>query len=500
MSLQSASLFDSSSVQPHRYGHYINGATVLPDSGSYFSAMNPYSGEEWGKISKGNKTDADKAVAAAKDAFAQWAALTGTERGALLYRLADLVDEHHEALAKAQVRENGKTISEMRVSMKNTALWYRYYAGLADKLEGRVVPFDRSNHLDYVVYTPLGVIVTIVPWNSPLRLLSWKIAPALAAGNTVVIKPSEFTSASTLLFMELLEKAGFPAGVVNVVTGLGPEVGQALVQNPDVARISFTGGEVGGIAVYESAARALKPVTLELGGKSPQIVFDDANLEKAVLGCAAGCFASAGQTCLAGSRLLVHESIHDEMVERVVAHARSMTLGDPMSPHTQIGPVATKHQYEKILRYIDIARSEGATIATGGQAAKGSHLSKGLFIEPTVLTNIRNNMRVAQEEIFGPVLSVIRFKTEAEAIEIANDTAYGLAAGIWTNNLSRAHRVAQKIQAGSIWVNTYRVTSFTAPFGGFKRSGFGREGGMEMIKQFVQEKNICIELEQTAAQ
>jgi aldehyde dehydrogenase (NAD+) len=494
MSLQ-ALLAETPPALPQIFDHYVNGHSLRPDTGSYFSAVNPFSGEEWGQIARGNKIDADRAVASAKHVFPKWSTFTGTERGGYLFRLAALVDKHYEALARAQVRENGKTISEMRTQMKNTALWYRYYAGLADKLEGRVLPFDRANHLDYVVLSPLGVIVAIIPWNSPLRLLSWKIAPALAAGNTVVIKPSEFTSASTLLFMELIEEAGFPPGVVNVVTGLGPEVGQALAQNRDVARIAFTGGEAGGVAVYEAAARTLKPITLELGGKSPQIVFEDADLDKAVLGCAAGCFASTGQTCLAGSRLLVHENVHDTLVERVVKHARSMTLGDPMSPNTQIGPVATRQQFEKILRYVDIARREGATIATGGRHLKRADLSNGLFVEPTVLTGVTNRMRVAQEEIFGPVLSVIRFSTEAEAIEIANDSPFGLAAGIWTRDLSRAHRVAGQLQAGSIWVNTYRVTSFTAPFGGFKRSGFGREGGMEMIKQFVQEKNICIELE-----
>jgi aldehyde dehydrogenase (NAD+) len=331
-----------------------------------------------------------------------------------------------------------------------------------------------------------------VPWNSPLLLLSWKLAPALAAGNTVVVKPSEYTSASTLEFGRLIEQAGFPPGVVNIITGFGNEVGEPLVTNPDVAKIAFTGGEMSGQRVYESAAKGLKRVTLELGGKSPNIVFDDAVMDDAVKGAISGIFAASGQTCIAGSRLLVQRSIHNEFVDRLVAFAKTARMGNPADPDTQVGPVTTPPQYRKILDYIAIGKSEGAQVALGGGPADKTQFGDGWFVDPTIFTGVNNRMRIAQEEIFGPVLAVIPFHDEEEAIAIANDTVYGLAAGVWTQSIRRALLMSERLRAGTVWVNTYRAVSFMSPFGGYKRSGLGRESGQEAIYEYLQQKSVWI--------
>jgi aldehyde dehydrogenase (NAD+) len=336
------------------------------------------------------------------------------------------------------------------------------------------------------------VVAVITPWNSPLLLASWKIAPALAAGNTLVIKPSEFTSASMLEFARLVEKAGFPKGVFNVVTGFGQDVGAALVEHPKVARVAFTGGEIGGVKVYEAAARGLKSVSLELGGKSPNIVFADADINNAVRGAVSGIFAATGQTCMAGSRLLVHESIHDEFVEKLLELAKTAKMGNPLEKDTTVGPVTTRPQYQKVLSYIDIAKSEGAKCVLGGGPATRAECGDGWFVEPTIFTGVSNDMRIAQEEVFGPVLSIIKFKTDEQAIQIANDVMYGLAAGVWTQDIGRALTMAKKIRAGTVWINAYRVVSYMTPFGGFKRSGLGRENGQEMIKEYLQVKSVWI--------
>jgi aldehyde dehydrogenase (NAD+) len=417
----------------------------------------------------------------------------------LLRRLGDLISdkEYVELLARAEVQDNGKPIGEMRNQMRSMAEWYYYYAGLADKLGGEVLHADRADVLNYARYEPLGVVAIIVPWNSPLRLMSWKLAPALAAGNTAVVKPSEFSSTSAIIFMQLLEKAKFPPGVVNVVTGLGAEAGAALAGHPAIAKVAFTGGEGGGRAAYIAAAHNLKAVALELGGKSPNIVFQDANLENAAKAAVAGIFGSGGQTCVAGSRLLVQETIYDALAKRVVELASKIVLGDPLDPATNIGPVANEPQFQRILGYIDVARKDGANLALGGKAAEGPKLGRGLFIEPTVFTGVRNDMRIAQEEVFGPILCVIPFRDEGEAVRISNDTQYGLAAGVWTRDLSRAHRMAARLQAGTVWINTYRLGSQLSPFGGYKNSGLGREGGVEMLKGYMQTKSIWVDLSET---
>jgi aldehyde dehydrogenase (NAD+) len=477
-----------------RYRMFIGGEWVEPASGEYFESDNPYTGRPWALIPRGNAADADRAVRAAHRAFTsgEWPRLTPSRRGALLRKLGDLVGEHSRALAEIEVRDNGKLIAEMSAQTAYMAQWYYYYGGLADKIEGHVIPTDKPDTFNYTRYEPLGVVVAIVPWNSPLLLTAWKLAPALAAGNTVVVKPSEYTSASALEFMKLVERAGFPPGVVNVVTGFGPEVGMALVEHPLVAKIAFTGSERTGTLIYQSAAKALKRVSLELGGKSPNIVFDDAHLDNAVKGVVSGIFAATGQTCIAGSRLLVQQTIHDSFVERLVEFAKSAKMGDPMSFETQVGPVTNRPQLEKILDYIEIAKAEGAKPVLGGSRADRPECGEGWFVEPTIFTEVRNSMRIAQEEVFGPVLAVIPFRDEDEAVAIGNDVVYGLAAGVWTRDMRRALSMAERLQAGTVWVNTYRAVSYLSPFGGYKRSGIGRESGQEMIKEYLQVKSVWI--------
>ncbi|HEY0219624.1 MAG TPA: aldehyde dehydrogenase [Afipia sp.] len=489
---RSASPQAGDSVVPTVYDHYIGGQSRKPSSSEYFSSQNPYTGETWASIARGNAADVNEAVSAAGSAFAKWSKLKPSERGRILMRFADVILENSERLAEIEVRDNGKLYAEMSAQTKYIAEWFRYYGGFADKLEGSVIPTDKNNIFNFTRYEPLGVIGMITPWNSPLLLLSWKLAPALAAGNVAVIKPSEFTSASTLEFMLLFEKAGFPPGVVNAVTGFGSEVGAALVEHPGVAKIAFTGSDISGQKIYEAAARNIKHVSLELGGKSPNIVFEDADFEASVMGVIAGIFAASGQTCIAGSRLLLQRSIHNRFVERLVEVAKAARIGDPMSPDTNVGPVATKPQYEKILSYIEIAKKEGATCILGGGPYRGAGIRGDQFVAPTIFTNVSNRMRIAQEEVFGPVLAVIPFDTEEEAYEIANDTAFGLGAGVWTSDIGRALRASEQVQAGTIWVNTYRALSFTSPFGGYKRSGIGREGGLEAMKEYVQTKSVWI--------
>ena len=473
---------------------YIDGRFVDGAGGDFFESDNPYLGAPWALIPRGTAEDADRAVRAAHKAFTtgEWPRLTASQRGALLRRLGDLIAGQSKRLAEIEVRDNGKLYAEMSAQTAYMAQWYHYYGGLADKIEGAVIPTDKPDTFNYTRHEPLGVVVAIIPWNSPLLLTAWKLAPALAAGNTVVIKPSEYTSVSVLEFMKLVEEAGFPPGVVNVVTGFGADVGVPLVEHPLVAKVAFTGSEATGQRVYESAARGLKRVTMELGGKSPNIVFDDAEIENAIKGVISGIFAATGQTCIAGSRLLVQRSIHDQFLERLVAFAKTARMGDPMRPDTQIGPVTNKPQLEKILKYIDIATSEGARPVLGGARAMRPECGTGWFVEPTIFEGVSNRMRIAQEEVFGPVLAVIPFADEEEAIAVGNDVVYGLAAGVWTQNMRRALLMAEKLQAGTVWINTYRAVSYLSPFGGYKRSGLGRESGQDMIREYLQTKSVWI--------
>jgi aldehyde dehydrogenase (NAD+) len=475
-----------------RYVHYIDGSDVAPNAEAFIPSDNPFSGTTWALIARGDASDVERAVAAASRAFdaGPWPEKTPSERGRLLWRLGDLAQANAQRLAEIEQRDNGKLMAEVVAQVRYLGDYFKYYAGLADKIESSVIPTDKKGVFAYTRYEPKGVVAIITPWNSPLTLTSWKLAPALAAGCTTVIKPSEFTSASMIEFAKLFAEAGFPPGVVNVVTGLGPEVGEPLVTHPKVAHIGFTGGSAAGRRIYELAARGFKTVTLELGGKSPNIVFDDADLDQAVKGCVSGIFAASGQSCQAGSRLLLQSSIHDMFVQKLIDFVSSAKLGDPSASDTQIGPIATRPQFEKVMSYIDIARAEGATCAYGGRSRPD--LGAGQFVEPTIFTNVRNDMRIAQEEVFGPVLAVIPFEDEADAIRIGNDVAYGLAAAVWTRSLKRAMLMTEKLKAGTVWVNNYRATSFTSPFGGYKESGIGRESGMEAIKEYLQTKCVWL--------
>ena len=475
-----------------RFGHYIDGAVVEPVAGAYLPTDNPYTGATWATIARGTAADVEAAVTAADRAFndGAWPAITPSERGRLLWRLGELVQANAEKLALVEQRDNGKLMAEVIAQVRYMGDYFKYYAGLADKIESHVIPTDKKGVFAYTRYEAKGVVAIITPWNSPLTLTSWKLAPALAAGCTAVVKPSEFTSASMVEFARLFAEAGFPKGVVNVVTGLGPEVGEPLVTHPKVAHVGFTGGAAAGRRIYELAARNLKTVTLELGGKSPNIVFDDADLDQAVTGAVSGIFAATGQSCQAGSRLLLQSSIHERFVDKLIDFVRTAKLGDPAAADTQIGPVATRPQFEKVLAYIDIAKSEGATCVFGGRSRPD--LGAGQFVEPTIFTNVSNSMRIAQEEVFGPVLAVIRFEDEAEAIRIGNDIVYGLAAAVWTRSLKRAMLMTEKLKAGTVWVNNYRATSFTSPFGGYKESGIGRESGVEAIKEYLQTKCVWL--------
>src|SRR5438105_3172541 len=388
----------------------IGGEWVEPASGQWFESINPFTATAWALIPRCTKDDVDRAVAAARSAFyGDWRKLTATARGALLRRLADLVASEADRLAEIETTDNGKLIAEMRAQLNYIPQWFYYFGGLADKIEGRVIPIDKSGVFNFTREEPLGVVAAITPWNSPLMLAAWKLAPALAAGNTVVWKPSEFSSVSALEFGKLFEQAGFPPGVVNIVTGYGADVGEPLITHPDVAKVAFTGGDKTGEHVYQLAARGLKHVTLELGGKSANIVFDDADLDQAVKGVVSGIFAATGQTCIAGSRALIQRPIHDEFVEKLLALARTARMGNPLELSTQVGPVTTRPQYEKVLDYIRIAKEEGAQCRLGGGPAHRPECGQGWFVEPTIFTHVKPDMRIANEEVFGPVLSVIPF-------------------------------------------------------------------------------------------
>jgi acyl-CoA reductase-like NAD-dependent aldehyde dehydrogenase len=464
-----------------------------PSSGQWFDALDPFSGEPWARIPRGNETDVKLAVEAAAAALeGPWGTINASERGRLLYKLGTLIEEQAERLAVVESRDNGKLMSEVIGQVRYCAKYFYYYGGLADKIEGAVIPNDKPKVFNYTRYEPVGVVATITPWNSSLLLTAWKMAPALCAGCTIIAKPSEHTSASLLELADLVAQAGIPAGVFNVITGFGKEVGEPLITHPKVARVAFTGGDEGGRRVAAIAGQHLKRVSLELGGKSPNIVFDDANLENAVNGVITGIFSAGGQTCMAGSRLLLQDSIHDEFIDRMLEVTKRAKAGDPSLPGIQVGPVATRPQFEKVMEYVAIAKAEGATCIAGGRQLSGPGYGCGQFVEPTIFTNVRNDMRIAQEEVFGPVLAVIRFKDEEEAVKIGNDIRFGLAAGVWTSNLHRAMYMSEKLKAGTVWINNYRNTSYTTPFGGFKDSGIGREGGVEAVKEYLEAKSVWI--------
>lgn len=479
-------------VDTHRdFKMLIGGKWVAASSGAVLASENPYRGEVWATVPDGGSADIDAAVAAARDALnGEWGAMSAQARGKLMRRLGDLIAENAEQIATVESTDNGKLYKEMLAQAKYMPEWLYYFAGAADKVGGEVIPSERPNFHIYTRHEPIGVVGAITPWNSPVLLLGFKLAPALAAGCTMVVKPSEHTPASTLEFAKLFEQAGFPPGVFNVVTG-GPEAGAALSSHPGINKLAFTGSDATGRKVMQAGAENFTRVTLELGGKSPNIVFDDADLEAAANGVIAGVFGATGQTCMAGSRLLVQASVKDALLDRVIARARTIKMGDPMDQATEMGPMATRPQFEKVLGILERAKEAGATFATGG-GASSEH--DGFFIQPTIVDGVDADMEVAKDEIFGPVLSVLTFETEEEAIEIANATRFGLAAGIWTQSGQRGTRVAHKVRAGTVWINSYRVVAPNVPFGGFGHSGIGRENGIEAVKAYTETKAVWVEL------
>jgi aldehyde dehydrogenase (NAD+) len=475
------------------YRLFIDGQWTNGSDGKTFAAINPFNQEPWASIPAATEADVNAAIAAARRAYeTRWRHTTGIERAALLCRLAALLEDNADPMSLLETTDNGKVIRETRSQMLFAARLFRFYAGYADKIWGNVIPLDQPQIFDFALREPYGVVAIITAWNSPISLLANKLPAALAAGNCVVIKPSEHASATTLEFCKLVEKAGFPAGVINVVTG-GGQVGRALVSHKSIDKVSFTGSPAVGREIAACAGRNLRPVTLELGGKSPNIIFADADLDKAVVGALAGIFGATGQTCIAGSRLLVQRPVYDDIIGRLAERAQRIVMGDPRNPATEMGTAANEPQFMRILGHIEAARNDGARLVTGGEPARDGALAKGLFIKPTIFADVHNGMRIAREEVFGPVLSVIPFDDEAEAIAIGNDTAYGLASGVWTQNLSRAMRMIRAMRSGVVWVNTYRVVSAQAPFGGVKDSGFGRERGEQGLLEFTVGKNVMID-------
>lgn len=468
---------------------YVGGQWAI-GSGPEFNSVDPYTGKAWARLSEASSKDVEKAVTAAERAGERWARVPGVERGRLMDRLAEAMTENLDLLAETETRDSGKVYRENKAQIAFAARNYRFHAGNADKLVGEYKPLDTDEVVDFTSREPIGVTALITASNSPISQLANKLAPALAAGNTAVVKPSEHASVSTLEFMRLIEEVGFPPGVVNVVVGAG-ETGTALTTDSRVGLISFTGGVDTARRVATHAAQNLVPCVFELGGKSANIIFADAELDRAVVGAVAGIFAAGGQTCIAGSRLLVQDQVYDEVVEQLRTRADAIRLGNPMDPSTDMGPITHQRQYESILRRIDDAVEDGARLVTGG-SPQGS--LAGWFVPPTVFADVEPEMRLAQEEIFGPVLAVMPFSDEDDAVRIGNSTNYGLAAGVWTQNLSRAHRVGKRLIAGTIWVNTYRASAAQAPFGGMKHSGYGRERGTDALLAYTKTKNTMIDL------
>ncbi len=470
---------------------YIGGRWVDATGGGQLDSLNPFTQKVWAQVPDATELDVKAAVAAARDAFdhGPWRKTTPQQRAALMRKLGDLIARDAERMARIESMDNGKLIREMLGQWNYLPEWMYHFAGMATQAQGEVLPSDRPNFMAFTRKEPIGVVAAITPWNSPCLLMMFKLAPALAAGCTFVVKPSEHTPVSTLRFAELVAEAGFPPGVFNVVTG-GADAGRWLVSSPDIDKISFTGSDGVGKAIARAGAENFTRVSLELGGKSPQVVFEDCDIDAAVNGVISGVYAATGQTCMAGSRLIVHRSIHDEMVRRLVERAGSIRLGDPLDAASEMGPAATGQQFNKILSMVKDAESEGAHLAYGGRQAPLG----GFFVMPTILTQVDNAMSIAREEVFGPVLSVLTFDTEEEAVRIANDTRYGLAAGIWTQNVQRAHRVATQLRAGSVWINAYRVTAPFAPFGGFKHSGIGRENGRDGMDAYLETKTVWVEM------
>ncbi|HSM79853.1 MAG TPA: aldehyde dehydrogenase family protein [Bryobacteraceae bacterium] len=471
----------------------INNKWVKSKSGKRFPTLNPSTGETIAEVAEADAADVDDAVKAARQAFEKgpWRKISAAERGKLLNRLADLIEKHSDELARLESLDNGKPYSIAKgADLPLTVACFRYYAGWADKVQGKTIPVG-GNYFCYTRHEPVGVVGQIIPWNFPLLMQAWKLAPALATGNTVVMKPAEQTPLTALRVGELIVEAGFPEGVVNLVPGYGPTAGAAISRHWDVDKVAFTGSTEVGHLIMEAAAKSnLKRVTLELGGKSPNIVFADANMDEAIEGCHFALFFNQGQCCCAGSRLFVEEKCYDEFVERSVARAKRRTVGDPFDPKTEQGPQVDSDQFNKVLGYIESGKQEGAKLLAGG----GRWGERGYFVEPTVFGDVKDDMKIAREEIFGPVMTIIKFKDLDEVVERANRTIYGLAAAVWTRDIGKAHAIANSVRAGTVWVNCYDVFDAAAPFGGFKQSGIGRELGEYGLQQYTEVKTVTVKL------
>ena len=472
------------------FQHYIDGS--FSDAKETFDSIDPATGNVWAKMPKANESDVDRAVTAAHIAFTSgvWPTLNASARGKLLYKLADLMAANADALAELETRDTGKIRRETRAVIMYISEYYRYFAGLADKLQGAHFDVDKPDMETYTRREPIGVVAAIVPWNSQMFLSAVKLAPALAAGCTVVLKASEDGPAPLLHFAKLIDEAGFPPGVVNIITGMGDSCGKALTSHPLIDRIAFTGGPTTARRIVENSANNLAAVSLELGGKSPVLVFEDADLESAANAIVSGIFAATGQSCVAGSRLLVHENVHAELIEILIAKAKRIKIGDPQDLETEMGPLATQRQLTHVQDVVDRSVSAGAKLLTGGKIPDG--FTNGFYYEPTILDCDAPVIACVQEEIFGPVLSVLKFKDDAQALAMANDSEYGLASGVFTKDIGRAHRFVRNLRAGIVWVNTYRMISPMVPFGGYGQSGTGREAGAESILDYTRTKSVWI--------
>ncbi len=483
-------------VKSIEYDLLIDGEWRPAKTGDRFEVENPATGEPIARMANAGPEDVAEAVGSSRRAFdsGEWSTMSGAARGRIMWRMADLIEERQMELGLLESISNGRPISETSSQMSVVASYFRYFAGFCDKIQGATIPTSDS-HFSYTVRVPLGVVGQLTPWNHPLMIASKKLAPALAAGCTVVLKPSELAPLTPTEMGKIALEAGLPPGVLNVVNGFGPTSGKALASDPRLGKLDLTGGTETGRAVSQLAGANLVPLQLELGGKAPVIVFDDVDLQDAVNGCAFASFIASGQTCIQGSRAIVHRSIYDGFVEKLVSKVSSIRIGDPTIPETQMGPVVSKSAYDRVIRYVRESTEDGATVAYGGKRPAGDGFGRGYFIEPTVLANVSQSMRVAREEIFGPVVCVIPFETEDEAVAIANDVPYGLGCSIWTRDVARAHRVARDVTAGVIWINDHHRLHPAVPWGGFKNSGYGREGSLDFIYEYTAPKYVCVRVD-----
>ncbi len=482
-------------VTPIRHQLFIDGRFVDAESGETLATLNPHDNTPIANVAMAGRADVDKAVAAATRAFPTWSRMAAADRGRILLKLADLIETNAEELARLESLDTGHPLKDSRaLDVPRTAACFRYFGGMADKFQGETIPVE-AGFLNYTLREPVGVVGQVVPWNFPLMFTSWKMAPALAAGNTIVMKPAEITPLTSLKIAELMSQAGLPDGVVNMVPGLGSVAGQAIAEHPGIAKVAFTGSTATGRRIVAASAGNLKKVQLELGGKGPNIVFDDAHLPAAINGSAWAIFHNQGQACIAGSRLILHKRIADEFLEKFSTLARSIRLGNPLDASTEMGPLTSAQHRDRVLSYVAVAREQGGEVLVGGKAPSNPELARGCYIEPTIVKAQRYTDRVAQEEVFGPFVTVLTFETDEEAMQIANGTDYGLGSGLWTSNLQRAHKLARDMHAGMVWVNSYKRVNPGSPFGGVGQSGYGREMGFDAMREYTQVKSVWINVD-----